>query len=157
MEDARTLAADMVGVAHAGDVGVEGLELRLGVLRAHGHRLGDLLVHNHVDLHALLGLALQHAVKAPFRMVRRGAAEEELGREPPVLSKVLAWCVQAVGWRQIGKAERWWMEGAVEQALVHAYMPCGAHIRTLGVNSAITTPFLMQRAEPPECRRDICL
>ena len=80
-----TFAANMVRVAHTSNVRVQCFEGVLGVGRAHRHRLRDLLVHDDIDLHALLGLALQHAVQSPFFVERRGATEVQLGREPPVL------------------------------------------------------------------------
>ena len=75
----------MVGVAHARDVRVQRFQSDFGVVRAHGHRLRDLLVDDHVDLHALRGLALEQHVEAPFRVLRRRATQVQFGREPPIL------------------------------------------------------------------------
>jgi hypothetical protein len=70
----------------------------------HGHGLRHLFVHNHVDLDALLGLALEESVEPPFGersgraakvlhnetdrstpvVVEKGARTYQLGREPPI-------------------------------------------------------------------------
>lgn len=44
-----------------------------------------LLVHDHVHFHALFGFALEDAVETPFLVERRGAAQVDFRRQPPVL------------------------------------------------------------------------
>ena len=58
-----TFTTDMVRVPHARDVGMQPLEPGLGVFGAHGHRLGDLLVYDDVDLHAFFGFPLEETVQ----------------------------------------------------------------------------------------------
>ncbi|KUI63669.1 hypothetical protein VM1G_12024 [Cytospora mali] len=53
----------VVRVAEHLDVLVESLKGMLGVLRVAGKRLGDLLVHDHIDLDTSLGGSLQHVVQ----------------------------------------------------------------------------------------------
>ena len=50
----------------------------------HRHALGDLLVHDHIDLDALLGLALEDLVEAPLLVVVGWSAHEQLWGQPPV-------------------------------------------------------------------------
>lgn len=51
---------------------------------AHIHRLRDLLVHDHADLHARFRFALQQPIQAPFGEIRCGTSEVEFGTEPPI-------------------------------------------------------------------------
>lgn len=57
--------------------------LRMG--RIARQRLVDLLVHNHVDLHARLGAAFQHLIQSPFLGQERRSPQEQFGRQPPIL------------------------------------------------------------------------
>ena len=81
----HTFAADVVGVTHARNIRMQSFKRRLGVMIAHRHRLSYFLVDDHVDLHALRGLALEQHVEAPFRVLRRRTAQVQFGREPPIL------------------------------------------------------------------------
>ena len=80
-----TFASDVVGMAHASNIVVQVLERVLGVARAHGHGLRDLLVDDDIDFDTLLGLAPQNTVKTPLLVVCRGATEVQLRCEPPIL------------------------------------------------------------------------
>ena len=81
----RTFAANVVWVAHAGDIRVESVESLLGVMRAHGHCLRDLLVNYDIDFDPFLCFALEDSVKAPFWVFGRRTTKVQLRGEPPVL------------------------------------------------------------------------
>lgn len=49
----------------------------LGMLRAHGHRLGHLFVNDDINPDALFSLALQQPVEAPFFILSRGSTGEQ--------------------------------------------------------------------------------
>ena len=81
----------VVRVAHhldvavaGGALGAQGLEGVLGVLRIACKSGFDLFVDDDVDLDAGLCSALEHLVKPPLLVAGRGAAEEQLWRQPPV-------------------------------------------------------------------------
>ncbi len=74
-------------MAHAGNVGMQRFQCYFGVVGAHRHCLCNLLVDDHVDFHALLGLALEQYVEAPFRVLRGRAAKVQFGSEPPILQR----------------------------------------------------------------------
>lgn len=59
----------------------------LGVMGAHRHGLSDFLVHNDIDLHSLLGFALEHSVQPPFRIIRGWATKIKLRSKPPILHR----------------------------------------------------------------------
>lgn len=104
----RLLAAEVVRVAHDGNVLVHLLELMLRVRRRHAHRLADeatrssecrhisdtsffeqthlsdLLVDTDIDLDALLGLSLEQPVEPVFGILGRRPAKVELWAKPPV-------------------------------------------------------------------------
>lgn len=82
-----TFTADVVGMAHTGNVRVQVFERMLGVAGAHRHGLRDLLVDNDIDLDTLFGLAFQDTVQAPLFVVSRRTTEVQLRREPPILQR----------------------------------------------------------------------
>lgn len=62
--------------------GIAIIILRMIALTRQG--LGNLLVHNHADLHTALGCRLEHIVETVLLIARRRAAQVELGTQPPV-------------------------------------------------------------------------
>lgn len=57
----------------------------MGKVREDEQQRSHLLIHNNINLHALLRFPLQHPVETPFFVIRRWAAEVQLWGEPPVL------------------------------------------------------------------------
>lgn len=74
----------VVRVAEHLDVLMESLEGVLGVRRVAGQRLGDLLVHDNIDLDTSLGSSLQHVVQPVLVVLCWRAAQVQLRRQPPV-------------------------------------------------------------------------
>lgn len=75
------------------DVAMTGSTLRakcskssLGMSRIAGQGLVNLLIDDNVDMDTTLSCTLQHLVETPLLRVVRGSAQEEFGRQPPILN-----------------------------------------------------------------------
>lgn len=64
-----------------------------GVPRAHGHRLGNFLVDDNVNLDTLFGLALEDTVETIFLMLGGWAPHKQLRGEPPVQDEYGLLCI----------------------------------------------------------------
>lgn len=86
-------AASMIRMSHDGDVFVQVLEKVFGMFRAHGHALGDFLVHNDADLDSLLGFPQEKTVEPPFLVLTWWTSKVEFGSQPPIKNEDGIFCL----------------------------------------------------------------